>query len=326
MDDQDAINSVEVIGHSQAKAQLDKALQSDKVHHGWMLTGPRGIGKFRLARLIACALLSGNKSLDASQIDPKVLNLVETGSHPDCRIVQRPVDDKGKQKSEIPVSSVRSLVDFFSLRPAMGGWRICIIDSIDEMNRSGANALLKTLEEPPEKSLFILVSHGEGVVLPTIKSRCRKLAMQPLSESETVDVLKLSGFNGGSLKTLAKSSEGRPGKALSRADKDVQSAMSIAQRMAETPLSRGSDTAKFLSAVSKSDVCFDAAMDVFLQTSRSNAVNYLAEVQFASVWAKAHRDLVDLIHETKDLNMDKSQAASSGLAMVQRAAAKSREA
>ena len=107
---------------------------------------------------------------------------VATAAHADMVSVERGWDDKRKRiRDEIIVADVRSLASFFTMTPAEGGWRIAIVDAADEMNRNAANALLKILEEPPKKGLLILVSHAPGRLLPTIRSRCRKLALQPLS-------------------------------------------------------------------------------------------------------------------------------------------------
>jgi DNA polymerase-3 subunit delta' len=145
---------------------------------------------------------------------------VLAGSHPDLRIIQRPVDDKGKRKTEIPVDSVRELTQFFSLRPALGGWRVAIIDAVDELNRFGANAVLKTLEEPPAKAVLLLISHGEQALLPTIRSRCRVLRCGPLNDREELAVLAQAGHSAAKADTIAQLAPGRPGRALELSDGD----------------------------------------------------------------------------------------------------------
>ena len=109
-----------LIGHAEAVADLEHAIKDDRMHHGWMFSGPRGIGKARLALLFATAILSGRKTLEYV-LDDKTTHLIETGAHPDFKLIARPFDDKGKQKTEIPVESIRKLSHFYSLRPAMGG-------------------------------------------------------------------------------------------------------------------------------------------------------------------------------------------------------------
>ena len=164
-----------VIGHEDAKRRFLDAASSDKLHHGWMLQGPRGIGKARLALQFAAHLLgaSAQGSPLSADAENAVGRLIVAGSHPDLRIIRVPIDEKGKAKTEIPVDAVRELAGFFALRPAMGGWRIAIIDAVDELNRFGANAILKTLEEPPPRAVLFLVSHGERAPPPTVRSRCR---------------------------------------------------------------------------------------------------------------------------------------------------------
>ena len=153
--------------------------------------GPKGIGKATLAYRFARFVLAhggasepNDAARDTLAISPNdpVYRRVATAAHADMVSVERGWDDKRKRiRDEIIVADVRSLASFFTMTPAEGGWRIAIVDAADEMNRNAANALLKILEEPPKKGLLILVSHAPGRLLPTIRSRCRKLALQPLS-------------------------------------------------------------------------------------------------------------------------------------------------
>ncbi len=203
-----------IVGHAGAKREFLSAVSTGKLHHGWLLRGPRGVGKARLALQFALHLLgNGDRQLSAN-VDSAVGRLVVAGSHPDLRIVRRPVDDKGKQKSEIPVDSVRELSEFFSMRPAMGGWRIAIIDAVDEMNRHGENAILKTLEEPPNRAILFLISHGERLLLPTVRSRCRVLRCGVLNEHETLSALAQAGATGARADEIARIAPGRPGRAI----------------------------------------------------------------------------------------------------------------
>ncbi len=307
-----------VQGHLDAQSELLEALQSGRMHHGWMFSGPRGVGKYRLALQFAAALLSGHRDSLNIQSDDHTAHLIINNSHPDLRVVQRPFDDKGKQKAEIPVSSIRDLTKFFSLRPAMGGWRIAIIDALDEMNRNGENALLKTLEEPPPQSLIILVVHGEAQVLPTIKSRCRSLKLGSLAEDEAVKALVGAGLEQSDARDALSYAPGLPGKALKLKSAEARAAA----RTARNAVSRiGSldfkQLSEMLSSASKSPDSFDAAFHSlcnFAYQSAKRTDNPLA----AGEWAQTHENLIALAAETKALNQDKSQAVANAVMQLQR--------
>lgn len=191
--------TAELLGHEVAETTLCHALGSKRLHHAWLLCGPRGIGKATLAYRFARYLLArppfttasdgpglfGDLSAELPQslylaADHPVFRQVAAGAHPDLMTVRRGLTKEGRERSEIIVDDVRAVVDFFAKTSAAGGWRIAIIDSVDELNRSSANALLKVLEEPPGKSVLLLVAHMPGRVLPTLRSRCRRLTLRPL--------------------------------------------------------------------------------------------------------------------------------------------------
>jgi DNA polymerase-3 subunit delta' len=308
-----------VIGHDAAKREFLSAVASGKVHHGWLLRGPRGVGKARLALQFAARLLCGADTLAVDADDP-VGRLIAAGSHPDLRIIRRPVDDKGKQKTEIPVDSVRELSEFFSLRPAMGGWRVAIIDAVDELNRFGANAILKTLEEPPGRSVLFLVSHGEQALLPTIRSRCRVLACGPLSELDTVTALMLGQMPQARAEEVAKLAPGRPGRALSVQGPDADAAVSAvrtALRTVDRIDARALQGA--LSAAAKSDAALGAAMETLRTSLQKRAARELDPV-IAGDWAQAALDVMRLDAEARELNMDKAQTVSAALSRIARLA------
>ena len=185
-------------GHELAEKTMLLAQQVGRLHHAWLLTGPRGIGKATLAWKFARFLLAGQPGgLFAS--NPDTLDvmreapgraLVDARSHPDLYHLRRTLNtDTGRMRSEISVDDVRGLGEFMHMTPAMGEWRVAIIDSADEMNRSSANAVLKILEEPPPKAVLLIVAHAPGRLLPTIRSRCRRLALKALPEETVVGLL-----------------------------------------------------------------------------------------------------------------------------------------
>ena len=183
-----------LLGHDAAQAEILHAWNSGRFPHAFLIGGPEGIGKATLAYKIARFVLSGPplavKSLDVAPDHPAV-HQVAALSHPDFLLLRRiaPDEDK-KMPTEIPVGEIRKLVKFFGSTAAGGGYRVCIVDALDDLNKSGANALLKILEEPPARSLFLLISHSPGRLLATIRSRCRKLLLRPLSPEEVKHALK----------------------------------------------------------------------------------------------------------------------------------------
>ncbi len=191
-----------LIGHDAAERAFLDAWSSGRLAHAWLIAGPRGIGKAALAHRIARFVLAGGggdggglfggapETLDIDPLHP-VARRVESGGHADFRLIERGWSDerKTKRKSEIPVEEVRGVGSFLSLTPAEGAWRVVIVDSACEMSRSAANAILKVLEEPPAKALLLLVAHSAGRILPTIRSRCRRLVMKPLADAQVVALL-----------------------------------------------------------------------------------------------------------------------------------------
>ena len=219
-------------GHNHAEEALFDAFMSGRMHHAWLLTGPKGIGKATLAYRMAKFVLTysdaekaqalGAENLSVAEDMPAARQILAQG-HPDLLVIRRPVDEKTKKaKSVIPVDQVRKTSGFFGKSAGAGGWRVCIVDSADEMNANSANALLKVLEEPPAKSLFLLVSHQPGRLLPTIRSRCRQLPMPALSSSAMDQVLGANGADLGAddIAAIDVLAEGSAGRALTIASGD----------------------------------------------------------------------------------------------------------
>ncbi|MBS0546960.1 MAG: DNA polymerase III subunit delta' [Proteobacteria bacterium] len=188
-----------LVGHDQAEKTMLTAQQSGRLHHAWLMTGPRGIGKATLAWRFARFLLAGQQGGGLFGDGPEGLDvpadapgrsLIDARSHPDLFHLRRTLNpDTGRMRSEISVDDVRGLGDFMHMTPAMGKYRVAIVDSADEMNRNAANAVLKVLEEPPPNAVLLLVAHAPGRLLPTIRSRCRRLAMQALGMDTVMQLL-----------------------------------------------------------------------------------------------------------------------------------------
>ena len=189
----------ELRGQSAAEGVLLRAHASGRLPHAWLLSGPRGVGKatlaFRFARFLLAPDCQGGglfgdapESLEVPAEHP-VFRRVAAGGHADLMTLERGEDDKGKPRSVIPVEDVRRLLSFARMTAGEGGWRVAIVDAVDEMNRNATNALLKILEEPPPQCVLLLVSHAPGSLLPTIRSRCCQLPLAPLEEAVVAELL-----------------------------------------------------------------------------------------------------------------------------------------
>ncbi|MGD9829752.1 MAG: DNA polymerase III subunit delta' [Hyphomicrobiaceae bacterium] len=181
--------TIELVGHLEAQSLLGHALASGRIHHAWLLTGPRGIGKATLAyRFARCALappaLREPETLSVTA-DCPALHQVSALSHPDLLVLRRPYDTKAKRfAGSISVDEVRRLRAFLGHHAGEGAWRVVIVDQADDMNVNAANALLKSLEEPPPLTIFLLISSEPGRLLATIASRCCTLELAPLAPEE----------------------------------------------------------------------------------------------------------------------------------------------
>jgi DNA polymerase-3 subunit delta' len=194
-----------LIGQHSAEAAFLQAFNSARLHHGWLITGPRGVGKATLAWKIARFLLASPdqdggmfappppETLDIADTHPVARRLAAL-SEPRLFLLRRAWDEKkAKLQDIISVDEARKMKSFFNLSAADGGRRVAIIDSVDNMNPSAANALLKLLEEPPARVTILMVSHQPAKLLPTIRSRCRELRLHPLSAENLADALTQAG-------------------------------------------------------------------------------------------------------------------------------------
>ena len=214
-------------GNAPAKQAFAAALVGGSMHHAWLLAGPEGIGKASFAMLAARRILAGARQPDDFSIPPgdRAQHLIDAGSHPDFKKLQRlPKDDKKPEQGlarSITVAQVRALEPFLGVKPTYSDRRVVLIDSADDLERNGANALLKNLEEPPAGTVFLLVSHAPGRLLPTIRSRCRLLRFEPLDDADMRAALADAGAIPGEIDDLARVGQGSPAQALAMAGLDI---------------------------------------------------------------------------------------------------------
>ncbi|WP_448585876.1 AAA family ATPase [Thermaurantiacus sp.] len=194
-------------GHKAAWQAFEAALAAGRLHHAWLLAGPRGLGKRGFADAVAERLLGegGGRAL------------VRAGTHPDLRIVAP------EGRTVIVVDQVRALAGFLAALPAFGAFRIVIVDAADDLNPNAANALLKMLEEPGARTLFLLVAHAPLRLLPTVRSRCRTLRFRPLGDG-AVDAIVADRFPAlaaADRRVLVALARGSPGEAIRLAEAEA---------------------------------------------------------------------------------------------------------
>ncbi|MDZ5697716.1 DNA polymerase III subunit delta' [Chelativorans sp. M5D2P16] len=190
-----------LVGHDSARSMLAGAYRAGKLHHALLLAGPRGIGKATLAFHLALHLFThpdhamAPDNLDATDPGTQAFRLLAQGAHPGLLHLTRPYSERDKKfRTVITVDEIRRVNRFLSMTASDGGYRVVIVDPADDMNTSAANALLKNLEEPPPRTLFILIAHSFGRLLPTIRSRCQTIKLQPLGAEGLEELLHRLGM------------------------------------------------------------------------------------------------------------------------------------
>jgi len=222
-----------LFGHAGAEAALLAAYRSARVPHAFLLVGPKGIGKatlaYRMARFVlahpdpAAVEVAAADSLAVDAQNP-VAHRIAAQAQGDLLILERTPNEKGLLRQQIAVDDVRRTVSFFGSTAGEGGWRIAIVDAVDELNRSSANALLKVLEEPPQRALLLLVSHSAARVPATLRSRCRIVTLRPLAERDLANAV--AGATGAAasdahVAAAASAAEGSVARALALLDEDA---------------------------------------------------------------------------------------------------------
>lgn len=219
-----------MIGHEEAETAFLEAWHAGRLHHAWLLAGPQGMGKGSFAARIARFLATHGKAGAGDAIglddpgDAVAGRLIDAGNHPEILHLARQPKDKGKELARnITIEQVRQMIRRLHLSLSLGDWRVIVVDAVDDLETDGANALLKTLEEPPAQTLFLLVSHSPGRLLPTIRSRCRILRFQPVERDVMTAWLHdlRPMLDMAEVRAIVAASGGVPGKAIALIDSDV---------------------------------------------------------------------------------------------------------
>jgi len=315
-------------GQDAAEAAFEAARARGRLHHAWLLTGPEGVGKATFAYRAARRLLGAPADPDRGVLgsDPlhPVSRQVAARSHPDLLVLEREGPD-GKPRKVIPVDDARRLAEFFSKSPATAAHRVAIVDAADDLNVNAANAILKTLEEPPPRGVLLMTSHSPGRLLPTIRSRCRRLAFQPLGfEATAAFVHARAEVNPEEALRLARMAEGAPGRALALAAAEAIK-MDDAARDLLADLPRV-DEARALALAEGFRGGEGSARFALLFERLADRVHTLATDRAArgigalDRWAGAWETLQRLPREVEALNLDRADALFTALSELRQAA------
>ena len=316
-------HAMRLVGHRAAEAEMLAAYRDGRLAHAWLIGGPEGVGKatlaWRFGRFLFAnpdpAARSVREARDlAVDADHPAARQMAALAHPDFALIRREwrTSPKGFM-SEIGVDAVRQAMQVFQLSAALGGWRIAIVDCAEDLNRSSANALLKIVEEPPGRSLILVVSHRPGQVLPTIRSRCRRLRLDPLSESEVVETIGTLGppwseVDPAAATDAARRANGSVREALSRLSPDMEGiSRLIDATIADLPRPDPRATARLAEALAGK-----ASGEAF-QAFHRDLYDWLTDYALSGVSSAARADelgaLWDRIRkaerETETLNLDR---------------------
>ncbi len=295
------------------------ALERGRLHHAWLLTGPEGIGKATFAYRVARRLLGAKPDptlglLGALPGDP-VSRQIIARAHPDLLVLQRDPED-GKSRRGIPVDEARGLPEFFAKSPASAPYRVAIIDAADDLNASAANAVLKTLEEPPERGVLLLVSHSPGGLLATLRSRCRRLKFTPPDPAPAAAwVAEKAGVEIKDAGELLRMARGAPGQAWRLAARDALAmdlaAGEVLRRLPKTDeaaLLSLADSFRGPVGATRFNLFFDRLADQVHAMAREQIADRQSGegrgplVDWAALWS----DLIELPRQAEAVNLDRA--------------------
>jgi DNA polymerase-3 subunit delta' len=321
------------LGHEAAEAALFAAARGQRLAHAWLIGGPRGIGKATLAYRFARFLLAAAPGADSLALDAAhpTFRRVAADTHADLLTVELAFDPVRKRmRSEIAVEDVREISAFMRLTPAEGGWRVVVLDGAEHMNKSGANSLLKVLEEPPPRAVLLLVSHTPGALLPTLRSRCRALDLAPLGQGALQALLAqhrpdLGSDQVGRLIGLA---DGSLGRALMLAEGEgLAMADLAADVLYQLPRLSAARVQGVADQVGRGESAFSTFIDL-LRRALASAVRQaargapdalgqkLAGLRPLDAWSEVWHALGRLQDETEHAYLDRRQAVVNALRML----------
>jgi DNA polymerase III subunit delta' len=322
-------------GHAEAERILLDAFRSGRTPHGWLIGGPPGVGKatlaYRMARFVlanpdpAAPAVQAARSLAVAPDHPAARR-VAVQSHPDLLVLERTPGPTGALRTVITVDEVRRTVSFFGSTAGEGGWRVCVVDTADELQYPHAsNALLKVLEEPPRRALFLIASHAPGRLLATIRSRCRRLTLRPLAEADVARAAATAlerPEDDAEIRAAARAAQGSVARAVTLLGGRT---LAVRERVVELlgrlptldplgmhalgdALSRG-DAAAF-------ETCLDAMRDWLSHRLAVDAANPPRLARVAEVWEKLNR----AAGEVEEFNLERKPLVFAAFGLLAEAA------
>jgi DNA polymerase-3 subunit delta' len=314
-------------GRAELEAQIAASIDAGALANGWLIAGGEGAGKATLAFRIARCLLDRDRQQGATDLDvaagSEAFALVASGGHPDLFVAERRFDEKkDAYDANISVETVRELTHFLQMTAAMGGWRVVIIDTADDLNRSSQNALLKSLEEPPPRTAILLLSAAPGRLPATIRSRCRRIDLPPFTDEDVAAFLKSEGVDDDDMSTrIARIAKGRPGFALRlalgaglEALDEVDAFIALAESRSDV-----SPVAQRLSAKTMDDAfhLFSSLLVGDLEERARNAAQR-GEGERAIACVAVRDSVSELFRRGDALNVDRTQMILSAARMIAR--------